>query len=140
MNRNSIQRKPPSRLLLATLAVTITLGLSAAWTAVAVITGSLAAWMALVAAVDAAVLLRIAGHRPGMARAATGLSITLATIACSAVLVAAARIGQELGMRPVAALDRISAEMVPMWLAAQLGPTDLAWLAAGAVLAFLGSR
>ena len=129
-----------SWLVLTLIIIAITAGLSAVWAGVAALSGGNASWMTLVAALDSALLLRLAGHPPGQRRAALGLLITAATVACSAVLVAAAKIGMVMGMKPMAALSRISAEMVPLWLQSQLGWADALWLGAGLLLAWFSSR
>jgi hypothetical protein len=127
-------------LLLVLVTTAISAGLSAVWAGVAALSGGNAAWMALVAALDTALLLRLAGHPPGRRRALLGVLITAATVACSAVLVASAKIGMVMGMKPMAALGRISAEMVPLWLGAQLGIGDLLWVVAGLLLAWFSAR
>lgn len=127
-------------LLLLTVTVAITAGLSAVWAGAAALTGGNASWMAVVTALDSALLLRLAGHPPGPRRASLGVVITAVTISCAAVMVAAAKIGIVLGMKPIAALSRISAEMVPLWLGAQLGPMDAAFVAGGLLLAWFSSR
>ena len=131
---------PRSWLLLLLVTLAITAGLSAVWAGVAALSGGNASWMALVTALDSALLLRLAGHPPGRRRAALGTVITAVTIACSAVMVAAAKIGMVVGMKPMAALSRISAEMVPLWLGGQVGWTDALWVGAGILLAWFSSR
>lgn len=127
-------------LLLAAVTVAITAGLSAVWAGVAALSGGNASWMAVVAALDSALLLRLAGHPPGDRRAALGLLITAVTVASSAVLVAAAKIGMVMGVKPMVALGRISAEMVPLWLGAQVGWMDALWVAAGLLVAWFSAR
>ncbi len=127
-------------LLLVAVTAAITAGLSAVWAGAAALSGGNAAWMAVVAALDSALLLRLAGHPPGRRRAALGLLITAITVACSAVLVATAKIGMVMGMKPMAALGRISAEMVPLWLGAQVGWLDALWVGAGLLIAWFSAR
>ncbi|MCK7594353.1 hypothetical protein [Pseudomarimonas salicorniae] len=127
-------------LLLLIVTLAITAGLSAVWAGVAALSGSNASWMAVVAALDSALLLRLAGHPPGRRRAALGVVITAATIACSAIMVAAAKIGMVVGMKPMAALSRISPEMVPLWLGGQVGWMDALWVASGILIAWFSAR
>jgi hypothetical protein len=127
-----------SLLLLVTIAITA--GMSAVWAGMAALSGGNASWMALVAALDSALLLRLAGHPPGPRRAALGVGITAVTIACSAILVAAAKIGMVVGLKPMAALSRISIEMVPLWLGGQLGWMDALWVTVGLFLAWFSAR
>lgn len=127
-------------LLLVAVTVAITAGLSAVWAGAAALSGGNASWMALVTALDSALLLRLAGHPPGRRRAMLGLLITGITIACAAIMVSAAKIGMVMGMKPMAALSRISVEMVPLWLGAQVSWIDALWVAAGLLLAWFASR
>lgn len=128
----------PALLLLITLAAIA--GLSAVWAAAAVMLDSNAAWMAPVAALDAAILLRLAGHPGGARRAHSTLAITLLTVLAAAVLVAAAKVGLGLGMRPAEALGRMSFELVLLYVHANVGWIDGLWAAAAAATAWLGGR
>lgn len=136
----AVPLSPRAWALLVLVTLAITAGLSAVWAGTAALTGGNASWMALVAALDSALLLRLAGHPPGRRRALLGVLITAVTVLCSAVLVAAAKIGMVVGMKPIAALSRISAEMVPLWLGGQIGWPDALWVGAGLVLAWLSAR
>ncbi len=127
-------------LLLVAVTVAITAGLSAVWAGAAALSGGNAGWMAVVSALDSALLLRLAGHPPGRRRAALGVLITAITIVCASIMVAAAKIGMVMGMKPMATLSRISFEMVPLWLGAQVGLADALWVAAGLLLAWYASR
>jgi hypothetical protein len=131
---------PGAVLVLIVVTLAITAGLSAVWAGVAALTGGNASWMAAVAALDAALILRLASHPPGARRAGLAVAITVLTVAVSAVLVSAAKIGMALGLRPAEALSRMSWELVPLYVGANAGWVDLAWLIGGSLLAWRAGR
>lgn len=107
---------PSSRLIwpLATVATLAgILGIAALWTAAAVLSGASVGWMALVAAIDAVALLRLAGVRPGWPRAGIAVAATVLTVALANWFIVATQLGFAMGLRP-------------MESALKLGP-DLAW-------------
>jgi hypothetical protein len=124
----------PALLLLATL------GCAAAWILVALAAGRQSSWMAVVAAIDAAVLLRLARAPAGAARAAAGVAATVATIALANWGIAAGEVGRSVGMLPWAAAIRLGPDYA--WTLAELanGAADRLWLAAAVVVAAVGSR
>ena len=140
------ERTPPAPLspfalmLLLGVTVVITAGLSAVWAGVAAITGGIASWMTVVAALDAALILRLASHPPGRRRAALAVGITLLTVLAAAVLVSAAKIGMSLGMRPAESLGRMSWELVQLYVGANVGWQDALWLLGGCALAWRTGR
>lgn len=124
----------PALLLLATL------GCAAAWILVALASGRQSSWMAVVAAVDAAVLLRMARAPAGPRRAMAGAVATLATIALANWGIAAGEIGRSVGMLPWASAARLGPHYA--WTLAELanGTIDRLWLAAAVAVAAIGSR
>lgn len=126
--------------LLLGVTLAITAGLSAVWAGVAALTGGTASWMTVVAALDAALVLRLASHPPGGRRAAFAVGITVLTVLAAAVLVSAAKIGMGLGMRPAESLGRMSWELVPLYVGANTGWADLLWLLGGCALAWRAGR
>lgn len=124
----------PALLLLATL------GCAAAWILVALATGRQSSWMAVVAAIDAAVLLRVARAPAGAARAVAGVAATLATIALANWGIAAGEVGRSVGMLPWEAAIRLGPDYA--WTLAGLanGTADRLWLAAAVAVAAIGSR
>jgi hypothetical protein len=124
----------PALLLLATL------GCAAAWILVALAAGRQSSWMAVVAAVDAAVLLRVARAPAGPGRAAAGVAATLATIALANWGIAAGEVGRSVGMLPWDAAARLGPHYA--WTLALLanGAADRLWLAAAVLLAAIASR
>lgn len=113
-------------LLIAVVAVA---GASAIWLGVAVILRSNAGWMAVVVALDAALLLRLAGLRPGARRAIWAIAITLTTIVAAAFLVATARIGMDMGIRPAEAVSKMSLGLSWLWVQSNSGWPEALWVA-----------
>lgn len=115
-------------------------GCAALWLLVAAATGRPSAWMAVVAGVDAALLLRLARVRPGAWRAAWGVIVTLAATGIALWIVLAGMLGRMLGFTPWEAAARLGAGHA--WVLAQttLNAADAAWLAAGVVVAAVLSR
>lgn len=115
-------------------------GFAAAWVLLASATGRQSSWMALLAAVDAAVLLRIGGMAPGARRAAWAVSATLATIVLAHWGIVAAGIGRLVGLGPLDSALKLGTGLA--WTVAQLlnGPVDVAWLVASLGVAVLAGR
>jgi hypothetical protein len=124
----------PALLLLATL------GCAAAWILVALAAGRQSSWMAVVAAIDAAVLLRVARAPSGAGRAIAGVAATLATIVLANWGIAASEVGRSVGMLPWAAAIRRGPDYA--WTMAGLanGTADRLWLATAVAVAAIGSR
>jgi len=116
------------------------LGFAAAWTLMAAWLQRACSWMAVVAALDAALLLRITGVRPGGRRMALAVAATAAMIALACWGLAAARIGGPLGLQPWESMLKMGTGFG--WLLVQLGTTtaDLAWFAIALVVAAIASR
>ena len=123
----------PALLLLATA------GCAAAWILVALGTGRQSSWMAVVAAVDAAIVLRIARVPAGAGRATAAVVATLAAIAIANWGIAAGQVGRALGMLPWEAAMRLGPDYA--WTLARLAnaPADRLWLGAAVALAALGA-
>ena len=115
-------------------------GFAAAWVLVAAATGRQSSWMALLAALDAALLLRIGGMAPGARRAAWAVGATGATIVLANWGIVAAGIGRLLGLAPLDSALKLGTGLA--WTVARLlnGPADLAWLAASLAVAALAAR
>ncbi|MCW5580436.1 MAG: hypothetical protein KIS72_03740 [Luteimonas sp.] len=135
------QRRPTALPLLAVgLLLLASLGAAAAWVLVAMALDSQASWMALVAAADAALVVRLVRLRPGALRALCGALATLLAISVANWGIVAAWLGRNLGLLPWESALKLGPEFG--WLLVRLGNggTDLAWLAAGVLLAALASR
>ena len=115
-------------------------GCVALWVLVSIATGRVSSWMAVVAALDAALLLRLARVRPGAWRAAWGTLATAAIIAISVWIVVAGLLGRMLGLTPWEAASRLGAQHAWTLAGTTHGAADAAWLAAGIVIAAVLSR
>ena len=115
-------------------------GIAAAWALVALVTGSQCSWMALVAALDAAIVLRITGARPGALRACVAAMATAVAVALGNWWIAAGQIGRSLGLMPWDSSLRLGPDYA--WTLATLAnrPADLAWLAAALLFALIAGR
>jgi hypothetical protein len=91
-------------------------GVAAIWAGIAAITMGQTAWMAIVAALDAALLMRLAGWPGGRSRAA---------LALANALVATAQIGRAMGMRPYDALPAMSVELAALHARSNTGWVEL---------------
>ena len=126
---------PASVWLLTALCVLVgVLGLAAAWTGVALVSRSQAGWMAIVAALDAALMLRLAGFPSCRLRAALAVGMTLVAIALANFFLIATRMGMRLGLDPSESARLLSAEMAWVLASYANAPLDLAWIV-GATLA-----
>ena len=133
-------RTRPATALALALALAGSIGIAAAWVLVAQATGRHCSWMAVVAAVDAALLLRMGGSRPGLGRALAGVSATALAIALANWGIAATEVGRQLGLTPWASLAKLGVEHGWLLLRLANDAVDLAWLAAGLVVAAVSSR
>ena len=140
-----MQAQPPdARPPLPWFALVLTLlgccGLSAAWVAIALVTGSQCTWMALLAALDAAWLLRLGGASPGVARMLAGVLATIAAIALAHWGIVAAHLSGMVGMGLLDSALRLGPSLA--WTLSTIAnhPVDLVLLGAGVVLAAVVSR
>jgi hypothetical protein len=115
-------------------------GVAAIWSGLTVLRGDPCGWMAIVAALDAALLLRLASFPPGRERAAFAVAITLATVAAAAFLFATAHVGLLLGMRPSESVWKMSVGLARLYVQANTGWVELAWVAAAVAIAWRSSR
>lgn len=122
------------------LALVGSLGIAAAWVLAALALDRHCGWMAVVAAVDAALLLRLGGMRGGAARVGWALAATLLAVALANWGVVATRVGRMFGLMPLESMERMGAGFA--WTLAQLanGPVELAWIAAALVIAVVAAR
>lgn len=122
------------------LAATGSTGFAAAWVLLACAHDRQSSWMALLAAMDAVFLLRLARMPSGAARGIACVAATAFAVALANWGIAALQVGRMMGLTPWESLDRLG--LAYGWTLATLanGPADLAWLAASLVLAFLAGR
>ena len=113
------------------------LGIDALWVAVAVATGRPCSWMALLAAVDVAVLLRLSGVRPGSRRVLACVLATVLAVALAQWLIVATHLGLMLGLQPLDSALRLGPALAGQLMALSMDRGDLAWLLASLPLAAL---
>jgi hypothetical protein len=113
------------------------LGADAVWVVVAVASGRPCSWMALLAAVDVAFMLRLAGVRPGAARVLVAVLATAFAVALAQWLVVATQLGMLLGLEPLESATRLGPHLAKQLLMISLGRADYAWLLASLPLAAL---
>src|SRR5690606_8488261 len=104
-----IRSRPAPALALA-LALAGSIGIAAAWILATQATGNQCSWMAVVAAVDAALLLRMGRMAPGGARAGAAVLATLFTIALANWGIAATEIGRMLGLGTWSSMGKLGFE------------------------------
>lgn len=83
------------------------LGMATLWTVVSMTSQQPCAWLALVAAADIALLLRLSGAPGGHIRRILAVLGTLAAIAFSYWMIVASQMGQVMGMTPMASALRL---------------------------------
>ena len=129
-----------ARWLAPALLILGSLGCAAAWILLALANDRQCSWMALLAALDAALLLRIGRIPSGSGRMLAALLGTAATIAMANWGIAAGQLGRALGLLPWESVLKLGPHHA--WTLAGLAntPTDLAWLAAGLLLAAIAAR
>lgn len=116
------------------------LGVAAAWILVAVALDTQGSWMALVAALDAALIVRLVRLRPGATRALLGLASTALAVAVANWGLVAAWLGGYMGLLPWESMLKLGGGLAWLLIRLSNGPADLAWIAAALVAAALASR
>ena len=127
--------------LLAPLLLAIgSIGFAAAWVLVAFARNQQSSWMALLAAIDAVLMLRLGRMPRGIARTLLAVAGTMATIMLANWGIAAAQIGRVMGLLPWESIPKLGPFYA--WTLANLAnpATELSWLAASVVLAAIASR
>jgi len=110
-------------------------GMSAVWVAAAVLSGSACSWLALVAAADMALLLRLTGAPAGPGRVIAAVAATLTTLVLTHWLVVATQIGGVLGIPPITSALHLGPHLAWQLTGLALGRVDWVLLAASPVLA-----
>ena len=96
------------RWLLSWLALGVgILGISAVWLALALLSDSPCSWLALVAAADMALMLRLTQAPPGRTRQLVATLATALAVAISQWLIVATHLGQALGLTPLDSARRL---------------------------------
>jgi hypothetical protein len=110
-------------------------GISAVWVAVAVLSGSPCSWLALVAAIDMAVLLRLTHAPAGRARMLLSVLGTALAIALAHWMLASIRMGVLVGLAPLDSALRMGPVLAWELAKLALGRVDWVWLLAALPLA-----
>lgn len=115
-------------------------GFAAAWVLLAYARNDAFSWLAVLAALDIALLLRMGRLRPGWRRACWGVAATALTIVAASWGIIAAQVGKPMGLLPWESVRRMGLEHA--WLLAQLSndAVDLAWFGAALLIAAVVSR
>jgi hypothetical protein len=116
------------------------LGADAVWVVLAVASGRPCSWMALLVAVDVALLLRVAGAPPGVARVAVAVLATALAVALAQWLIVATQLGIMLGLQPLDSALRLGPALARQLMRLSLDRGDLAWLLVSLPLAALLAR
>jgi hypothetical protein len=111
--------------LAAVVTVAGLLGVVTVWVTLALFTDLACGWMALVAALDFALLLRLMRAPPGPARIALAMAATVLSCAASAWLIVAGQFGAMLGLDPVTSALRLGPVLA--WEYTRLGFTGWDW-------------
>ena len=116
------------------------LGADAVWVLLAVAGNRPCSWMALLTAVDVALLLRLTGAPPGAARVAVAVLATALAVALAQWLIVATQMGIVLGLQPLDSAWRLGPAVARQLLRLSLDRGDLAWMLASLPLAALLAR
>lgn len=133
---------PPRQHLAVQLGVLLlaSAGAAAAWTLLAVALDTQGAWMAVVAAIDAALVLRFMRVPAGAARIALAVSATLVAIVLANWWIAGTQIGGMLGLLPWDAIPRLGPAHAWTLTGLANSTADLAWYGAALVAAGVLAR
>ncbi|MGO3127823.1 MAG: hypothetical protein ACTIJY_07120 [Luteimonas sp.] len=115
-------------------------GIAAAWILLAEARDAQTSWMAVIAAFDAAWLLRLARARPGVFRALAGTAATVLAIVIANFGIVASQLARPMGMLPWESLLKLGPHHAYTLATLANAPVDLAWLGAAIVIAAVASR
>ena len=107
-------------------------GITVAWVAAAVLSDQPCSWMALVAAIDMAVLLRLTRAPAGALRTAVAVLATLVAVLLTHWMIAATQLGVVMGMPPITSSLRLGPALA--WQLMQLSLGRLDWILIGSSL------
>lgn len=110
------------------------------WILLALYLGRPCTWMAVLGAIDAAVILRLGGMRPGITRALWAVAATLAMIAVANWGIAAAQIGMSMGLNPWDSALKLGLGYAWTLIGLANHTIDLVWMAAAVVVAAVAAR
>lgn len=115
-------------------------GFAAAWVLLAWTRDRQCSWMAILAAFDAVLLVRLARMPAGWLRASFAGAATALTIALANWGIAAAQMGKPMGLLPWESMGKLGPNLAWVLVHQANGPADLAWLWIGLVVAVVAAR
>jgi hypothetical protein len=115
-------------------------GFAAAWVLLAFARDRQCSWMAVFAAIDAVLLLRLARMPAGWMRMLAAVVATAVSIALANWGIAAAQIGKLMGLLPWESAFKLGPQYAWTLIGLANQPADMAWLAAALLLAAIASR
>jgi hypothetical protein len=125
----TLPRNSAAAWLLPTVALLAgVLAADAIWVALAVAANRPCSWMAVVAAVDVALLLRLTGAPAGPLRQCLAALATALAVALAQWLIVATQLGIALGLHPLDSALRLGPALAAQLLKLSLGQMDLAWM------------
>lgn len=110
------------------------------WALLAIYLGRQSSWMAVLGAVDSALLLRLGGMPRGTGRAALAVGATAAIILVFNWAIVATQIGMVMGLNPLDSALKLGMHHARTLASLANSGIDLAWMAAALVLAWLLAR
>lgn len=115
-------------------------GIAAVWVVLARFGGGQMSWVAVLAAIDASLMLRLGRMRPGLPRAAWAVLGTALAIVLANWGIVAALVGAPMGLLPWESLVRLGPGFA--WVLTTLvnDSVDFAWWGAALVIAAIASR
>ncbi len=116
------------------------LGVTAAWVGLHMLLQTPVAWMGPLAALDMALMLRLAAAPPGRVRATLATAGTAVAIAVSLWMVAATTMGRLLGLSPIESATRLGPVLFGELLRHGTNGWDIALLAISLPLAWRAGR
>jgi hypothetical protein len=115
-------------------------GFAAAWVLLAWTRDQQCSWMAVLAALDAVLLVRLARMPAGWLRATLAGAATAGSILLANWGIAAAQMGKPMGLLPWESMGKLGPSFAWVLVTQANHPADLAWLWLGLVLAVAASR
>ena len=115
-------------------------GFAAAWVLLAWTRDQQCSWMAVLAALDAVLLVRLARMPAGWLRATLAGAATAGSILLANWGIAAAQMGKPMGLLPWESMGKLGPSFAWVLVTQANHPADVAWLWLGLVLAVAASR
>jgi len=132
--------RPVSPVFAVALLALTCLGIAAIWVLLAMRMDRQCSWMALVAAADAALVVRLLRMRPGGLRALWGVLATVVAILAANWAIVATWLGRHMGLLPWESMVKLGPELGSLLVRLFNSPVDLAWVAAALLAAAVASR